>query len=95
MHGVEVAKGLRAVLRHMTAGRAFLAQPGKERVLTLTAGDDLRGPGVIQIRALMPDARERVIAALANGPHDDAHRIACALDVDGWVMQSLARQEQE
>ena len=56
---------------------------------------DAGGLLLLQIGALMPDARERVIAALANGPHDDADRFARALDVERRIMQPRARHEEE
>jgi len=54
----------------------------------MTARHDLRRAAMIQIRAHMPDACERMIPALANGPYDDAHRLAArALDFDSRIMQ--------
>ena len=79
----------------MTAGAALLVQSGEERVLTLATLHDLRRATMIQIGAFMPDACERVIAALTNGPHDYAHRFVRARDVYSRVMQSFARHEKE
>ena len=79
----------------MTAGRASPFQPSKERALPLPTRDELRRAGIIQIGILMLDDGQRVIAALANGPHDDAHQLAGTVDVDGRNMQPLAWHEEE
>jgi hypothetical protein len=97
VQGVAVQERARAVLGHMAARAALDVQPGEERVLPLATFHpaDVRGGILFQVRAFVPDAGERMIAALANGPYHDAHRLACALDVERRVMQPRAGHEQE
>ena len=97
MQGVFVEEGTGTVFGNMTASTAGLVQSRKERVLPLATFHLLDGSHFLQLQisALMPDAGQRVIAAFANGPDDKRDRFARAFDVDGRILQTRPRHEQE
>ncbi len=92
MERVAVEEGTRAVFGDVTAGRAGFVEPGEERVLALAALDLFDGGGLVlfQIGALVPDAGEGVVAALANGPDDDGDGLVRPLQIDGRIVQTGA-----
>ena len=81
----------------MAAGGAGFVEAGEEGVLALAAFDLLDGGGLLllQIGALVPDAGEGVVAAFTDGPDDDGDGLVGALEVDGRVVQTGARDEEE
>lgn len=85
MQRVAVKEGTGAVFRDVAAGRAFLVEAGEEGVLALAAFDLFDGGSLLlfQVGALVPDAGEGMVTALANGPDDDGDGLVGALEVDG------------
>ena len=97
MQRILVRERTRAVLGDVAAGGAFLVQAGEEGVLALAAfdlGDRLSGL-FLEVGSFVPDAGERVVAAFADGPHDDRDGLAGALDVERRVMQAGTGDEEQ
>ena len=94
---VAIKERARAVFGDVAASGAGFVEAGEEGVLALAAFDFFNrgGLSLFQIGALMPDAREGVIAALADGPDDDSDGLVGAFEVDGRVVQAGARDEEE
>ena len=84
MQRVAVKEGTGAVFRDVAAGRAFLVEAGEEGVLALAAFDLFYGGGffLFQVGALVPDAGEGVVAALADGPDDDRDGLVRAFEIN-------------
>ena len=97
MERVAVEEGTRAVFGDVAAGGTGFVEAGEEGVLALAALDLLDAGSLVlfQIGALVPDAGEGVVAALADGPDDDGDGLVGAFEIDGRVVQAGARDEKE
>jgi hypothetical protein len=93
---IFVEKGTRAVFRDMSAGRAGFVEAGEEGVLALAAFDLLNAGGLVlfQVGALVPDAGEGVVAALADGPDDNRDGLVGPLEINRRVVETGARHEE-